>query len=78
MNVRGQLQSPSRLRAGDVARLILGAAAWHRGILTVNRDPSPGRLVTEICPWIDEIKCLTIERPSPVPPSSRLRALSTR
>ena len=25
-------------------------SGWQRGILTMNREPEPGRLVTEICP----------------------------
>ena len=40
--------------------------------------PRPGVLSTPIAPPIVSTRCLTIERPSPVPPMSRERPLSTR
>jgi MFS family permease len=59
-------------------------AAWlpdaHRtaGIRTVKVLPTPGVLSTVMVPPWACTMCLTIERPRPVPPSLRLRALSTR
>jgi len=48
------------------------------GRRSVKTAPLPGSLATAaVPPWMSAI-CLTIARPSPVPPSSRLRPLSTR
>ena len=55
-----------------------GVASGSPGQLDGELGPLADRLVTAIWPPIDWTRCLTIERPRPVPPSSRLRALSTR
>ena len=41
-------------------------------------EPLPGLLVTRTEPPCSWTRCLTMERPRPVPPSSRLRPASTR
>ena len=41
-------------------------------------EPFPTSLVTEISPPMLWVRCFTMARPSPVPPRSRERALSTR
>ena len=50
----------------------------NRGSRTVKVLPAPGWLSTAISPPRPWTTCLTIERPRPVPPRARLRALSTR
>ncbi len=49
-----------------------------RGIRTWKVEPSPSRLSTPASPPWASAMCLTIAKPSPVPPSSRDRPLSTR
>lgn len=44
----------------------------------LNVVPRPGRLSTPIVEPMASTRCLTIDRPSPVPPSSRERPASTR
>ena len=43
-----------------------------------NCSPPPSRLLTRMLPWWRMTAFLTIASPSPVPPSDRLRPLSTR
>src|SRR5262249_35047169 len=49
-----------------------------RGRRTVNVLPSPTRLDAPTLPRSAWARCLTIDSPNPVPPTSRERALSTR
>ena len=46
--------------------------------MSVNVDPSPSRESTSTWPWWLLATWRTMERPSPVPPVSRLRPWSTR
>ena len=48
------------------------------GKRSVNVLPRPTALSTCTDPWWAVMMCLTMARPRPVPPNSRLRALSTR
>ena len=48
------------------------------GTDTVKQAPLPGSLVTATTAPMLSATCFTMARPRPVPPSSRLRALSTR
>ena len=59
--------------AGKLARWLKA-----RGKRTLNVLPSPTRLVARMLPCRACTRCLTIDSPSPVPPSSRDRARSTR
>src|SRR6516162_10836146 len=52
-------------------------ARTARGTRIVKVLPSPSRLVTAMPPPSACTRCLTMLRPRPVPPNSRLRALST-
>ena len=47
------------------------------GRVTVKLEPLPSRLSTVIVPRMRSMTCLTMERPRPVPPTSRERVLST-
>ena len=47
-------------------------------IVIVNRAPPSGRFSTRTAPPCSSTRCLTIARPRPVPPGSRVRDLSTR
>ncbi len=53
-----------------------GSAA--RGSDTIKAIPCPTRLFARTPPFMACARCLTIANPSPVPPISRERALSTR
>ena len=74
----------ARTRRGNRANLRAFAplreifSAHPTGNSTVNVLPCPGVLSTPTRPPNDCARCFTIESPSPVPPSSRERALSTR
>ena len=48
------------------------------GNFAANRLPTPGVLLISSCAWCRLSECLTIARPSPVPPASRERPRSTR
>jgi hypothetical protein len=50
----------------------------ERGSRTVNVVPLPGSLEMPMLPSNSWTRCLTIESPRPVPPTSRERARSTR
>ncbi len=54
------------------------AAYSASGSVKQNRLPTPSSLSTHICPRCDSTICFAIASPSPVPPESRDRALSTR
>ncbi len=54
------------------------AVRWSRGSVNQNVEPRPMVLCTPIMPPIDSTRCLTIDRPRPVPPMSRVRPASTR
>ena len=58
------------------AELLLDRIDGHRG--QARQVVVPTRLLARTLPRIACTRCLTIARPSPVPPSSRERALSTR
>ena len=60
------------IRAGAPAR------PQRAGSLTVKTAPPDGRLAAFTSPPRMPTRCFTIERPRPVPPDSRERALSTR
>src|SRR5699024_2012931 len=49
-----------------------------RGRVTDTVVPEPTTLASLIWPWYRATMCLTMARPSPVPPAARLRPLSTR
>ena len=51
---------------------------WGWGSVKVKVEPWPYSLVTVTWPPCASTMCLTIERPRPVPPDWRERALSTR
>src|SRR5262249_43517452 len=53
-------------------------SAGPLGRRTVKVVPRPSLLVAATLPCIAWVRCLTMDRPSPVPPISRERALSTR
>ena len=53
-------------------------ARYGMGNLTVKVVPTPTSLATPTSPPYRPTICLTMDSPSPVPPSSRLRPLSTR
>jgi lysophospholipase L1-like esterase len=55
-----------------------GAAGPHAGSSRMNRLPWPGREMARTVPPCRCARCLTIERPRPVPPISRDRERSTR
>lgn len=57
-----------------------GAIARTRagGSVSVNTEPSPGVLWMSNSPPWRPIACLTMAKPSPVPPVPRERLLSTR
>ncbi len=57
-----------------------GRLLIHQAFFRVKEkvDPFPGVLSTETLPPWSWTMCLTMARPSPVPPCSRLRAASTR
>ena len=54
------------------------ALIYSVGSVKKNRLPIPSSLSTRIRPRCDSTICFTIASPNPVPPDSRLRALSTR
>jgi hypothetical protein len=54
------------------------AGIFAEGSTTVNVLPLPSWLSTVTVPFMRSITCFTIESPSPVPPTWRDRALSTR
>ena len=66
----------ARLTA-DVPR-VESAAGAQSGSTNRKRVPDPTRLTTDTSPPWSAIACFTMESPSPVPPLSRERALSTR
>ena len=68
----------AHLTAGSRTATLALRRIRQQGRKIVNRDPSPTRLVSSIWPPMDWMRCFTIESPKPVPPSSRLRSLSTR
>ena len=79
----GRQPQPRRLRdavAGHRAERPADADEQprHAGILTVKRAPPSARFSTRTSPPCRPTRCLTIDRPRPVPPVSRERALSTR
>src|ERR1035438_909733 len=55
-----------------------GMELKNRGTVSVKREPCPTWLDTATVPPICSITCFTMDRPRPVPPISRDRALSTR
>jgi hypothetical protein len=73
--LRGSYDNLFRFNALGFYRL---AGPQASGSVTVNLDPLFNWLSTETVPCICSITCFTIERPKPVPPTSRERALSTR
>ena len=76
---RGHEQPRTRAGAANPSPAAsLPAAHRAAGIRTVKVLPTPGVLSTVMVPPWACTMCLTIERPKPVPPSLRLRALSTR
>jgi len=50
----------------------------YNGRRMVNVEPWPTRLVTLMLPAWLSMACLTMDKPNPVPPDSRVLALSTR
>ena len=57
----------------------LTLAEWRGyGSVMVKIAPPVGRLAADTSPSSSPTRCFTIARPSPVPPDSRDRALSTR
>src|SRR5699024_4846642 len=69
-------------RGAPSAGWVLAVTAWSpdrwTGISRVKVEPSPWRDHRRIRPLWLMATCLTIARPSPVPPVARERALSTR
>jgi len=68
----------NRLELAPITGSNVTWCAAHRGSVTVNVLPASGRLVNSTPPLCDSAIHLTIERPSPKPPSWRERALSAR
>ena len=65
------------LLCADHDRSVTAAPAAN-GSNTEKVLPAPGSLAIARCPWWRRRMCLTMARPSPVPPSRRVRPLSTR
>ena len=72
------LSRSARVLWTRITSLLGTVAPQASGKTTVNLDPLFNWLSTETVPCICSMTCLTIERPKPVPPTSRDRALSTR
>lgn len=73
-----QQQKTGRISCARPHLTILFILSLCFGSSTVNVEPAPSTLFTYIFPSWDSTRCLTMARPSPVPPEWRLRALSTR
>ena len=48
------------------------------GKLSTKVEPRPGKDRTLTLAWVARHRCLTMERPRPVPPAARERPMSTR
>ena len=64
-----------KVHLGQSGRIVSGLTAGNEMEKVL---PVPTSLCTLTDPWWTRAMCLTIARPKPVPPNSRLRALSTR
>ena len=56
----------------------VSSSRWARGQRTVNTAPPPGRLAASTVPPRRSTVSRTMDKPRPVPPAARERALSTR
>ena len=65
---------PQRLSKSGAGR----GARYARGRRMIKSLPLPTSLCTSISPCMEMTMCLTMARPSPVPPMARERPLSTR
>ena len=78
----GVLHALERADRMGMATVLFTEPAYPRasgaGSITVNRLPLPSWLSTETRPPQASTRCFTMDRPKPVPPSSRERPLSTR
>src|SRR5215472_15334086 len=71
-------QPPLLGKEGNVRRIMHFVRHSYNGNRMVNAEPLPIRLVTlMVPPWLS-IACFTMDKPRPVPPDSRVLALSTR
>ena len=66
-----------KLHGGGVGVLTVGSSP-ALGSVKLNVLPLPGVLSTSIAPPSASQRCFTIDKPRPVPPSSRERPVSTR